>query len=472
MRKITFLTFLMASTFVFSQISLPIDYENGTTTASFQFGDLSYANIANPDTNGNSSDRVLQVDKPAGSEWFGGFGYETPGQVLIDLANGTEFTLKIWSTKPDLKLRFQIQGGLDEAPTYQRDVVVAIANQWTEVSFDFANQPSLTFTEQYSVLVIQPDYDIACEGGGCGLIAEGGTYYFDDIVQVGAPDPTCDDGIQNGQETGVDCGGPDCPPCTEDPNVPSVAAPTPTLQASDVISMFSDAYTDVPVDTWRTSWSNATLTDLEIAGNPTKRYTALVFNGIETIASPINATATDMEYFHMDIWSPNITTFRVKLVDFRGDGFQGPNGDTEAELTFTIPQSQWFKLDIPLANFAAAGMTDFSDLSQYIISTPNANGTVYVDNVYFSKVSTLSISDVLADEISVFPNPSKDTWTINTSTQNITNITVFDILGKQVISINPDNTEAVIDASNLRDGLYLAKISTVNGSQTVKLIKN
>lgn len=25
--------------------------------------------------------------------------------------------------------------------------------------------------------------------------------------------PTCDDGVQNGQETGIDCGGPDCPDC-------------------------------------------------------------------------------------------------------------------------------------------------------------------------------------------------------------------------------------------------------------------
>ena len=27
------------------------------------------------------------------------------------------------------------------------------------------------------------------------------------------PCPTCEDGIQNGEEEGVDCGGPDCPPC-------------------------------------------------------------------------------------------------------------------------------------------------------------------------------------------------------------------------------------------------------------------
>ncbi len=36
-------------------------------------------------------------------------------------------------------------------------------------------------------------------------------------VDCGGPDcapcPTCDDGIQNGGETGVDCGGPDCAPC-------------------------------------------------------------------------------------------------------------------------------------------------------------------------------------------------------------------------------------------------------------------
>ena len=34
------------------------------------------------------------------------------------------------------------------------------------------------------------------------------------------PDPTCNDGIQNGQETGVDCGGPDCEPCNTNP-IPS-----------------------------------------------------------------------------------------------------------------------------------------------------------------------------------------------------------------------------------------------------------
>lgn len=34
------------------------------------------------------------------------------------------------------------------------------------------------------------------------------------VCRTDALQPTCDDGIQNGSETGVDCGGPDCAPCT------------------------------------------------------------------------------------------------------------------------------------------------------------------------------------------------------------------------------------------------------------------
>ncbi|WP_162126388.1 PKD domain-containing protein [Flavobacterium phycosphaerae] len=47
-------------------------------------------------------------------------------------------------------------------------------------------------------------------------------------------------------------------------------APTPTTPSSNVISMFSDAYTNVAVDTWKTSWSQANLDDITISGNATK----------------------------------------------------------------------------------------------------------------------------------------------------------------------------------------------------------
>ncbi|CAM1344969.1 PKD domain protein [Tenacibaculum amylolyticum] len=178
---------------------------------------------------------------------------------------------------------------------------------------------------------------------------------------------------------------------------PSSVAPTPPgRNDADVISLFSDAYTDVTVDTWNTVWSAATFEDVMIEGNATKKYTTLNFNGIETVSAPVDAS--NMEFIHLDVWTPNITAFRLKLVDFNGDGFGGGNGDTEAELSFTPAQGEWVSMDIPLADFAAAGMTSFSDINQYIISSdPSGAGIVFIDNVYFWKAPSSNTSQLVQD---------------------------------------------------------------------------
>jgi hypothetical protein len=161
----------------------------------------------------------------------------------------------------------------------------------------------------------------------------------------------------------------------------TTAAPTPTLPASNVISMFSGAYTNVPVDTWRTSWSNATFADVSIAGNPTKKYSALDFVGIETVTNQINATS--MTHFHTDVWSADFTVFRIKLVDFGANGIFAGGDDKEHEIVFSSPaQGGWISIDIPLSNFT--GLTTRAHIAQLIYSaTPTGSNTVYVDNVYF-----------------------------------------------------------------------------------------
>ncbi|MFV8352101.1 hypothetical protein [Flavobacterium sp. XS2P14] len=159
------------------------------------------------------------------------------------------------------------------------------------------------------------------------------------------------------------------------------AATTPTVASSKVISMFSDAYTNVPVNTWRTSWSSATLTDLSINGNATKKYSALDFVGIEATTTPIDATA--MTHFHTDVWSADFTVFKVKLVDFGANGAFGGGDDKEHEITITAPaKGSWVSLDIPLSDFT--GLTTRAHIAQLIyVGAPSGNNTVYVDNVYF-----------------------------------------------------------------------------------------
>lgn len=174
------------------------------------------------------------------------------------------------------------------------------------------------------------------------------------------------------------------------PTAPTTAPPAPTAPPGDVISLLSTAYGNVPVDTWRTVWSAATLTEVTIGGDPMKLYSALDFVGVEfTGANTIDATA--MTHFHVDVWTPDATTFRVKLVDAGADGnilTTADNSEHERILTAAttpaLATGAWVSLDLPLASFT--NLAARAHLAQLIFSAaPAGSATVYVDNVYFHR---------------------------------------------------------------------------------------
>jgi hypothetical protein len=95
-----------------------------------------------------------------------------------------------------------------------------------------------------------------------------------------------------------------------------------------------------------------------------------------------------MNYFHMDIWVPEGTFFRVKLVDFGEDGTYGGAPDSDDELTFNassdppLVTETWIGLDMHLRDdFTRLVSTEH--MAQLIIS--GNTKTVFVDNVYFHK---------------------------------------------------------------------------------------
>ncbi|MNE73768.1 hypothetical protein D3C80_1697960 [compost metagenome] len=70
----------------------------------------------------------------------------------------------------------------------------------------------------------------------------------------------------------------------------------------------------------------------------------------------------------------------------------------------------------------------------------------------------------------MYPNPVKDVLTLSYS-QNITNVSIFNLLGQQVINKALDNSEAQIDMSVLPQGAYLVKVNVQNQVKTIKVIK-
>lgn len=158
---------------------------------------------------------------------------------------------------------------------------------------------------------------------------------------------------------------------------PTTAAPTPTRAAAGVISLYSEAYTNRPVDTWSAVWDQADVADVVIASNNNKKYTKLNYCGIEFTTNTIDATT--MDYYHVDVWTPNASFFNVKLVDFGPNGTYAGGDDKESELPFTPALSGWVSLDIPLANFT--GLTSRAHLAQMLFIS--STSTVYIDNIYF-----------------------------------------------------------------------------------------
>ncbi|HSG29459.1 MAG TPA: hypothetical protein VLA34_13345, partial [Candidatus Krumholzibacterium sp.] len=178
---------------------------------------------------------------------------------------------------------------------------------------------------------------------------------------------------------------------------PVTPAPDPTEAPVDVISIFSNLYDDIQVETWAAQWTDfpgadpAEVQDFSIAGNVTKLYTDFGFAAITFENNLIDAT--DMEYFHVDIWVPAYVTYlRIKLVDFGEDGiYQGaPDSEGEVLLFATsdppLVKGEWLSLDIPIERFmnGSKGLFQRAHLSQLVFEEATG-GTLFVDNIYFFK---------------------------------------------------------------------------------------
>lgn len=165
-------------------------------------------------------------------------------------------------------------------------------------------------------------------------------------------------------------------------------APIPTHPASNVISIFSDHYDNVPVEYYNGYWApfQTTLSaDFDVNGDHILNYTNFNFVGIQFSQPTVNATS--MTHLRMDLFFPNPiasgTIFRVQLVDFGNDQAFGGGDDSAHTLTINsagLVSQQWVSLDLPLTLFA--NLSSRAHLAQIIFEGSNVSN-FYADNIYF-----------------------------------------------------------------------------------------
>lgn len=392
--------------------------------------------IPNPNPSGiNTSSTVSKfVALVNGAPWAGFESVHGQGIGIFNLtAANCQIKMMVYkSVISNVGLKFATPSGASSGEILVSNTVV---NQWEELTFNFTNVLSNPTSTGIDQIIIFPDFGQRSDNNIC---------YIDNIKFSN----------QDGSQSAA----------------PMVAAPTPTYPAAAVISLFSNPYTNVSVDTWQAPWSSAQVTDLQIQGNDTKRYSALNFVGIEVLGGN-QLDLTNMTHFRMDYWTANMNPFKVKLVDFGNNGQYAGGDDSESELSFQPVAQAWNTLEIPLTQFT--GLNSLSHFSQLILSgEPAGTGVVFVDNVLFFDESQTGIETTAENPVLLAPNPCDDVLQIK-GKEPISSIEIYNALGQQLLSVACSQNEVRIPTTQLTSGIYVVKIKTQNGlGQQFKIQKN
>lgn len=172
---------------------------------------------------------------------------------------------------------------------------------------------------------------------------------------------------------------------------PTDSAPTPPSRSDiDVISIFSDAYSDVTGTNFNPFWDqNTVVTTEDIDGNSTLKYASFNYQGTELDGSQNVST---MEFVHVDLWTSSASEVNLSLIS---------PGPAETPFSLSITPNTWKSYDIPLSEFS--DIVDLTNVFQFKFDDGGAGDspTLYIDNLYFYKSVTDSTADASLIDFSI-----------------------------------------------------------------------
>ena len=157
------------------------------------------------------------------------------------------------------------------------------------------------------------------------------------------------------------------------PTTPPVAAPVPTQPAANVLSIFSNTYTNVAGTDFNPNWGQSTVvTQTPIVGNNTLSYASFNYQGVQLGS---NQDVSSYGFLHLDYYSTNATQLKVYLIS---------PGGAETPFTLTVPTTGWSSVNIPLSAFAPVAL---NNIMQMKFDGGNGASNIFLDNIYFYKTN-------------------------------------------------------------------------------------
>ena len=274
---------------------------------------------------------------------------------------------------------------------------------------------------------------------GCGSPSGGGPTCRDNVmngnetgVDCGGPDcppcstpPTCNDNVMNGNETGVDCGGPDCPPC----------APAPTCS------------------------------DNVMNGNET---------GVDCGGPDCPPCSTGSCDAPSGLFANSIKPKRAKL------NWSAVSGATNYTIEIRTVGGSWSSASTANTNISATGLSNGTTYEWRVQATCSGSTSDW------SVICSFTAGDknsgdcgntrvIASEEMKVYPNPASNVLHVdyrladNTSAQ----LAIVDMYGRMISvqTVTYDVSNLSIDTQNLSNGMYLIRIENENGeTQTQRFV--
>jgi hypothetical protein len=109
------------------------------------------------------------------------------------------------------------------------------------------------------------------------------------------------------------------------------------------------------------------------------------------------------------------------------------------------------------------------------LNAGNGNGSTSGDQIYTSKLAVNEASTGIAglnleDQVEIYPNPANSAVNITIPVQ--AEVSIIDITGQEVITIEDASEKGSIDVSSLSKGIYFVRISSGTDVAIVKMLKN
>ncbi|APG60663.1 hypothetical protein [Christiangramia salexigens] len=322
-----------------------IDPANGAINWTFKTDDLDHSfdgfgNVAasitrNPVTDGiNQSCNVGKIVKNDPCEVWAGIGKGLQTSMDFTSTDKKVFTLKVLAENQvtDVTLRLEFEPHPNVDPAEERVAQITEVGVWQELTFDFSDVDDKTFKS----IILYFERGAACDGD---------VYYIDDLKQTDGTAAVIAD--------------------------PTAAAPTPTVGAGDVKSIFSDTYDDPANVNYFPNWNQSTTYEMvDLNGNAAIKYSNANYQGID-IGENIDASA--FQTVHIDVWSGDYTSIPFFLISSTG----------EKSVSLDVTPNQWNSIEIPLSEFTSQGLS-INDVFQFKFDVqPDNGGTFYIDNLYF-----------------------------------------------------------------------------------------